>query len=148
MEIKSKILLSLFAVLIFLSIGISFYRFFILRDYTVQAQIACDPYTENCTVYHCNVDVETCTGDAEKDTSYYKILSRNAKNIPLCNQDDDVCGSMTCPSGEEGCAITSCEEGSECSDPVEYSQNHPVIDDVTNDSEIQNPEIQLDEQAQ
>ena len=128
---NSRILIVVFVIVTTISIGLSFFRFFILRDYPLQSQIECDPTTEACFVYHCDATVEECTGDPVVDTSYYKLIDRNAKNIPLCDPANEDCVPLECQENEVGCVITLCdaslEDGSECSDPEAYNMlNAPV----------------------
>lgn len=119
---RSSLLLVFFSFALVLSVVASFYKFFVIRDYPIQAQDVCDPASEACFVYHCDVAFEECTGDAVADTSYYKIVERNAKNIPLCDPNTEGCTPLVCPAGEKGCSVTFCEpsEEVECSDPEEY----------------------------
>lgn len=127
---RSSLLLAFFSFAILLSVGASFYKFFVIRDYPIQAQDVCDPAFEICFVYHCDANFEECTGDPVADTSYYKIVERNAKNIPLCNPGVEGCVPLACPVGEVGCSVTFCDPGTEdaeCSNPGEYNeQNVPM----------------------
>lgn len=128
----SKALFLIFIAALIFSVGLTFFKFFILRDYTIQSQVECDPYTEVCFTYHCDPTAEECSGDSVADTSYYKLLDRNAKNIPLCNPAEESCASLACPEGEVGCVITFCDvsvdETAECTNPEEYSAENPVVE--------------------
>lgn len=110
MDTKSKILFWTLGVLVVLSVSASYYRFMVLHDYLVQAEVDCDPSYESCFVWKCNVEEdEECTGDPEEDTWYYKIAYRNAKNIPSCSAEDEECDQFTCPEGgEEECSEVLC----------------------------------------
>lgn len=130
MDRKSKIFFVVFFLLIVGSIGATYYRYFILRDYMITAQADCDPYTEHCFVYVCDPSAEECTGDPEEDTSYYQNISRNASNIPLCDPADEECEALVCPAGEADCTVMLCDvdtvsEGEVCNDPVVYTSLHP-----------------------
>lgn len=137
----SKILLVVFATIIALSIAASFYRFFILRDYTIESQIGCDPYSEACFIYICDPSAEECTGDPVADTSYYKLLDRKARYTPLCNPNDEGCHPLNCEPNEPGCVVKLCdadlakEENTECTDPIEYLASHPQEASVDNQSQ-------------
>jgi hypothetical protein len=135
MDRKSKIFFVVFFLLIVGAIGVTYYRYFIVRDYMIEAQASCDPFTEACFVYVCDPEAEECTGDPDQDTSYYKNISRNAKNIPLCNPLDEDCDALTCPPGEANCTLTLCDpdtvpEGVVCNDPSAYTALHPEEDDA------------------
>ncbi len=128
-----KILFIVFALLIAGSVAVSYYKFMVVRDYIIQAEAECDPYTEACFVYVCDPEAgEECTGDPVEDTSYYKLIHRNAKNIPLCDPNDEDCEALTCPEGEEECTITLCDDataeeaGVTCSDPIAYTLENPI----------------------
>jgi hypothetical protein len=127
----SRMLFLLFTTALVISVGLAFFKFFILRDYPIQSQVECDPYTEACFTYHCDPAAEECSGDPVADTSYYKLLDRNAKNIPLCNPVEESCIPLVCPEGEEGCVVTFCDtsvdETAECTNPEEYSAEHSVV---------------------
>lgn len=131
---RNIVLLTLFASVIVISVELSFLRFYVFRDYPIQSQIECDPTTEACFVYHCDATVEECTGDEVADTSYYKLIERNAKHIPLCNPVNEGCVPLECPDGEESCSITLCdasaEDGSECSNPEDYNAQFPPIEEL------------------
>lgn len=139
---KSRILLLLFSAMIVVSISVSLYRFFILRDYTIQSQVPCDPYEESCFVYVCDPSAEECTGDPVVDTSYYKLLNRNAGNVPTCDPNEAGCNPLFCPDNEEECTITTCttslaeENGTECTYPNEYSQQFPRQGEVLMDDPL------------
>ena len=61
MNRNTKIILIIVGVAIFLSIGITFYRYYILRDYLVHAEVVRDPKKENCFVRYCTVgDWDPC----------------------------------------------------------------------------------------
>lgn len=135
MDKKSKIFLALFFLAIFISVGVTYYKIIIKRDYIVEAQTDCDPETEKCFVWECdpnsNIDGEKCVGDPEKDIWYYKIISKNAGWIPLCDPNkDENCQALVCADGESDCGYTLCDEetkkeqGVECGDPEEYAKNN------------------------
>lgn len=135
MDKKSKILLWVLALLIVTSIGVTFWRIMIKKDYVIEAQADCDPTTEKCFVSVCDPKKETCTGDEEKDTTYFKKISRLAFNIPLCDPADKECQALVCPEGEKGCTVNFCDEKTkgkdgECSDPEQYNIDHPAVDET------------------
>ena len=129
MDKKSKILFLVFFLVLAGSIFLTYYRYMIVRDYVIEAQVSCDPMTESCFVYVCDPENgEECTGDSEQDTSYYKLLHRNAKNIPLCDPTEADCLVAVCLPGEADCQVTFCDPTSEedvvCSDPETYRMEH------------------------
>jgi hypothetical protein len=132
MDRKSKILLGVLGVFVTLSISATFYKTVILQDFIVYTEIDCDPSTESCFVWVCDPTVDgedTCTGNPEEDTWYFKIAYRNAMNVPECAPDDEYCAPFQCPTeGEEGCEEVLCSPetlieydlGDECTSPTDF----------------------------
>lgn len=133
---KNKLFFIVFGLLIIGSVSASYYRFMIAKNYIIEAEKECDPYSEACFVYVCDPEAgEECTGDPEEDTWYYKLIRRKAKNIPLCDPNDENCDVLTCQEGEEECEETLCndavlsemgEETGTCTDPVIYTHENPI----------------------
>src|SRR3990167_8746068 len=136
MDKKSQIFFLVMGLLILGSVAVSYYKYMVKRDYIVQAEAECDPYTEACFVYVCDPEAgEEGTGDPVEDTSYYKLINRNAKNMPLCDPSDETCDALVCPAGEADCSFTLCdpataEEGAECNDPVSYTLENPIEEEA------------------
>ncbi len=153
MDKKSKILLGVFFLLIAMSIGATYYRIVVRRDYLIENQVDCDPTLEKCFVYHCDPATESCTGNEAEDTSYYKIAKRKANKIPDCDPDkDENCQPFVCGEKEKDCGETFCDEmskqeGEECNDPVQYVIDNPpvaeedvVVCDPAQDPTCEDPE--------
>jgi len=131
---KSKILFAVIGLLVVGSIAVTFWRYMVKRDYIIESQTDCDPETENCFIWECDPDSleegEQCIGVPEEDIWYYKLVRRNAKNIPLCDPNDENCDALTCPEGEEECEEVLCApenvgDGEMCSDPKQYLLENP-----------------------
>lgn len=144
----SKALSLIFIVVLVFSVGLTFFKFFVLRDYTIQSQVECDPYTEVCFTYHCDPTVEECSGDSVADTFYYKLLDRNAKNILLCNPAEESCAPLLCLEDEAGCVITFCDvsvdETVECTNPEQYSAENPIVENLEEVSIEQVDPVEVD----
>ena len=135
MDKKSAIFLTAFVSLLAISVGITFLRIYVQKDYIIQNQIDCDPYVEKCFIWECDPESteegEACTGDPENDIWYYAIAQRNANMIPTCDPNDENCLPFECAEGEKNCSVTFCDEktkeeqGVECNDPVQYSIDNP-----------------------
>lgn len=137
MDTKTKIFWWVMGILIFLSFGLTFYRYMIKKDYLVQSQVDCDPYLETCFTWQCDpestVEGEMCTNDPEADVWYYKIIVKNASRVELCDANDENCQALACEKDEPDCEFVFCNEenkvefGSEtCTNPIEYSLANPV----------------------
>jgi hypothetical protein len=131
---SGKVFLMIFSLLIAGSVFATYYRMVILKNYTIEAQVDCDPAEQACFIWECDpgsdVDGEKCTGDIEKDIWYYNLAKRKATHIPLCNPaTDETCTPMACNLGEKNCEEIFCDEKNsieqeaECSDPTEYLKN-------------------------
>jgi hypothetical protein len=143
----SKILLVAFVFLIVLAVSASYYKFVVLRDFVIEAQVDCDPTSESCFVWECDPGIEDeCTGIEEDDTWYYKIAHRNAKNIPLCNTDDETCLPFTCPDeGEAQCDEILCSETTlikynlegACTNPIDFQDDIYTETPAEQDAELE-----------
>lgn len=150
MNRKSKVFLLVFFSIIVGSMATTYYRYMVVRDYIVRAETPCDPYTETCFVYVCDSSAdEECTGDPVEDTSYYKIIQRNAKNIPMCDPAAEECDALVCPAGEADCEMMMCDPTQElegtCSDPVVYTEEHPVEEEMMGDGEVSEEDVAEEE---
>lgn len=136
MDKKSKIFFSIFFLVIFLVAVISFYKFYILKDYYITSEAVCDPARENCFIYECNPSGGDCSEDPNERVSYYKLIEKRASALPLCDPNDSACPSITCRAGED-CREILCDEttitaGEQCSKPPEYLNNRKQIQKVLN----------------
>ena len=135
MDKKSKIFFLVFFLLIVGSVAVTYWRIMVKRDYIISAQTECDPAAENCFVYECDPedpeDPECATLPEEERVSYYKIINKNAQNIPLCDATAGECPEdLACEEGEEECETILCDEenvpeGESCNDPAAYLEENP-----------------------
>ncbi|MDO8565699.1 MAG: hypothetical protein Q7S04_00745 [Candidatus Moranbacteria bacterium] len=143
MDKKSKIFFLVLGLLILGSVAVSYYRYMVKRDYIIQAQSDCNPYTEKCFVHECDPDPDVdgeCTGDPVEDTWYTKNVSRIAYNIPHCDPSDENCMALVCGENEQSCSYEFCDEmnvpeGDTCNDPVVYTLENPIEEDATMEEE-------------
>lgn len=137
MDKKSKIFFLVLGLLIVGSVAVSYYRYVVKRDYVIEAQADCDPYTEQCFVHVCDPDPDVdgeCSGDPVEDTWYTKNVSRMAYNIPDCDPSDENCMALVCGEGEANCTYTFCDEtnvpeGDTCNDPAVYTLENPIVEE-------------------
>lgn len=129
MDRKSKILVTLIFLLIGGVLFFMYYKIFVARDYIVQSEVDCDPYTEACFIYTCNPDEEECKGNLLEDTYYYKIMRRHAAYVPQCSLESETC-SFECAVDEIECEYEWCDVSTEsesvCSDPERYTLENPL----------------------
>ncbi|NCU41108.1 MAG: hypothetical protein EOM19_00055 [Candidatus Moranbacteria bacterium] len=119
MEKKSKIFLIVIISFLILSIGITFQRYVVFRDYFVQMSVHCNPFQESCFVYTCDEDSQECLENGEGNVWYYKLLTKKAYTLPDCNKEESVCRNLSCEEGEKNCVEIECnpsevEEGISC----------------------------------
>lgn len=151
-----KIFLLVFVLLVAGSIGMTYWKIMVKRDYVIVAQADCDPYEEECFVHICDpspeADGEWCTGDPEEDTWYTKNISRMAYNIPDCDPNDEDCAALVCEEGEENCSYELCDgsnvpEGDACNDPVRYAIDNPAEEEEAECDPEADEECVIDEEA-
>jgi hypothetical protein len=113
-KIQNRIFYTILILLILGSVGVTFYKIVIKKDYQIIAETSCDIETEEgCFVY---------TDEETGEVSYYKQISKNAQSIYLCEATEEKLGcneELSCVEGEENCSYTYCdpenlEEGEEC----------------------------------
>lgn len=94
----------------FISASVAFYKFYIVRDYIVLANVPCDSTLHSCFV-----------GDGDNTPQSYEEISKVANTIPACNGWQDQCPELTCDQGSFGCTITYCQlgTGDSCSGPTQ-----------------------------
>jgi len=127
-ENKSKLGNRIFYVILILlilgSVGATFYKIVILKDYQIEAETSCDPTVESCFHYEgviCN------SGDTEcvpKEAYDYKIISKNASEVYTCEQTTEKLGcneELACLENEPACSYTYCNpeslaDGEACAD--------------------------------
>lgn len=144
MDKNSKVLFTLFFVLLGLSVGTSFYRYIIAKDYIVEARAECNPTQQACFV-------------SEEDQSYYALIRKKAADIPLCNPGEEGCDALACESGQSECEVIYCSEalaesrGVGCSDPAKVNAEgernaEPVPGESTGDAST--PEEPVSDEGQ
>ncbi len=114
MDLRSKIVIVLFFVLLVAAAIWKYQVYFVERDYLIYNQIACDPTEESCFAYLCEEDDEEC------DDTPYKKIEKYASNIAVCDEyAREDCPELTCEESEFGCIVTACsedtlEDGEQC----------------------------------
>lgn len=133
--------------LILASVGATYWRIMVEKDYVIEAQTDCDPYVDECFVWECDpesdVEGEACTGDPETDSWYFQVIRRNASNVPLCDPNtDEECEALVCAEDEPECEYEFCtEENMEeqyavaCNDPEQYALDNPEEEEYECDLE-------------
>jgi len=153
MDKKSKILFAVVGLAIAISVGVTYWRIMVKKNYIISSQVDCDPATEKCFVWKCDATLGegedgACTGDPEVDVWYYKNAQRKAFNIPLCDPEkDETCLPFQCNEGEKDCSETLCDEtnvpeGESCNDPEEYLKNNPAEEEEGDVSVEEGSEIE------
>lgn len=124
-NIGERIFYIVLGLLIAVSIGATYYRIVILKDYQIVAQVSCDPTQERCFVYECDPEIDgECSEIPEENISYYKNISKKAANIYACENTSEKLGcgeELSCTAWEFDCSYTYCDpsqllEGERCSE--------------------------------
>lgn len=109
----NKIFYTIFILLILGSVGFTFWRIVIQKDYQIIAEVYCEPGIESCFHYEpepCAVDDTECVPEEAYD---YKLISKSAASIYACEQTDSKYGcdeELSCTEGELNCSYTECSE--------------------------------------
>ena len=128
MDKKSKNFFLIFFTAVFIVTAISFYKFYLLKDYYLKLETVCDPTKEACFIYECDpAEDSQCPENPDERVSYYKLIEKKAYALPNCNPDDPNCPPPACRAGED-CREILCEEatkaeGEQCSNPEDYLKN-------------------------
>lgn len=116
-KVGNRIFYVILALLILGSIGATFYKIVWQKNYQIVAETSCDPQTEQgCYVWTCDpADDETCPADEAERVSYYKMVSKTASEIALCEASEEKLGcgeELSCTDGEENCSYLYCDPDS------------------------------------
>jgi len=127
MDKNSKILFTVFFIAVFAAIGTSFYKYYILKDFYILAETACDPTQERCFERGCYSASDPGCVEGGEFSVYCKLIKKNASAIQDCDPKDPNCGALDCKK-EEGCTEILCDEKNKgenytCNDPKIYIQN-------------------------
>jgi hypothetical protein len=148
MDNKNKIFFAIFFTLIAGVAIVVFTKYFVAKDYYIQAEAECDPASEECFVATCDpANDPECSSDPAEQTSYTKLVMKKANQIPDCDPADENCPALKCFSGQD-CEEILCDEstigeGQECNDPQKYLEENPPVDDqecVPDDENCANPD--------
>lgn len=96
--------------LVVLSVGATYYRYIVARDYFVTFEAPCDPEGESCFLYECDPSVEgaECSENPEDNTYYYKNIQKKAYALQSCVGNLGDCLEATCVEGERDCMEMQC----------------------------------------
>jgi len=146
---KSKIFFVIFFFLIFASIAVSFYKYFVLKDYYVKTEVECNPEQEKCFIAECDPVLDSeCSENPNERISYYKLVQKKPSAVSLCDADSPDCQPFACQAGED-CQEILCDqeaaqtEGVECNDPETYIKEQ--INSINSQRQInqENPKEQI-----
>jgi hypothetical protein len=106
----NRIFYTVLILLILGSVGFTFWRIVIQKDYQIVAEVSCDPATESCLHYEgviCDgTDIE-CVPEEAYD---YKMISKKAASIYACEQTEEKngCGEeLSCTESEADCSYST-----------------------------------------
>jgi hypothetical protein len=143
----NKIFYTILILLILGSVGFTFWRIVIQKDYQIIAEVSCDPATESCFHYEpeaCEMDDYDCLSAPIEEAYDYKMISKKAANIYACEQTEeklDCTEELSCLEGEENCEYTYCDtaelgEGEACAESVPEEENQ-ITEEIP---EVETPE--------
>jgi len=150
----NKIFYSILILLILGSVGVTYWRIVVQKDYQIVAEVSCDPTTESCFHYEpepCATDNYDCLSKPPEEAYDYKMISKKAAVIYACEQTEEKIGcaeELSCLENETDCSYTNCDpaelgEGEACAVMAEddaIAQDATVIEEPTTDEATTTPE--------
>lgn len=123
--------------LIFISVGITYYRYVVQLDYFVLLQVSCDPTVESCFFYECDPKAEDteCFEDPAEEAHYYKKIEKKAYALKTCVENLEGCVEATCKEGEENCIEIQCDISLEESGGVCYGPGLILEEEIKGEGE-------------
>lgn len=130
MDRKSKYLIWAFVLLVIAAALWGYKAFIIDRNFVINTTTECDPSIESCFMW-CE------EGECEED--YYKKITKNASNTPVCNDAVEECEPLACGPDEADCEVIQCsveelEEGEICTNPLDFQIEEPEKEATTTDT--------------
>jgi hypothetical protein len=107
MDKKSKILITLFLLLLIVVVGFTLYKYGVKKDYLIYGSSPCDPQVESCFYYPCEEGDDSCNPD---EIEYYKKVEKKAFNIERCDPAVEGCNPLFCAENEDNCVVILCSE--------------------------------------
>lgn len=106
----NKIFYTVLILLIIGSVGFTFWRIVIQKNYQIVAEVSCDPTTESCLHYDGVVCDDPADTECVPEEAYdYKLISKNAASIYACEQTEEKVGcseELSCLEGEADCSYS------------------------------------------
>jgi hypothetical protein len=106
MNFKKYFLVYTLTPLLILSVGVSYYRFVVTKDYIASYEIDCKADTSSCFI--------GCEDDECEIEYYYTYIERSASELhSLCGDNVTDCLSAdSCLDSKEFCRVTFCDSDS------------------------------------
>lgn len=146
-RVSNIIFYTVFILLILGSVGFTFWRIVIQKDYQIVSETSCDPVTESCFHYDAVVCDEGDTACVASDAYDYKKISKKAASIYACEQTEektDCTEELSCLEDEEDCSYTLCDpenlaEGEVCAETPVAEEVSEVVEstEITESTEIE-----------
>lgn len=115
-SLKNKIFYLIFFLLLAGSIIATYVRIVVNKDYLIVAETSCDPATEQCFVWECNIEIDgECSDIPEENIWIYKVVSKKAYEIAKCESTEERLGcdgELSCTENEADCSYEYCNEKS------------------------------------
>lgn len=142
LTIANKVFYVVLILLIFGSVGFTFLRLVIWKDYQIIAEVSCDPVVESCFHYEPELCIEDDIECVPEEAYDYKIINKKASTIYACEQTEEKIGcndELSCVENEEDCSYTLC-------DPTNLGENEVcsiVEENLESETDIE-PEEELE----
>ena len=132
-KIANRIFYTVLILLILGSVGFTYWRIVVVKDYQIIAETACNPFGAACFIRDpepCAENDAECLANPSTEETSYKLISKSAASIYACElkkfaseeaREAAGCGSnLVCQMDEPNCTYTLCNddnvpEGESCS---------------------------------
>ncbi len=103
----SQILVWFIVLAISFSTGLSFYRYFVKKDFQLYIKEVCNPKIESCFIHQCEDGDVRCSVYPD-GKFYYKIIYQKQYKAPDCTSIN--CPPITCDVNDTTCSVYYCSE--------------------------------------
>lgn len=123
---KKNFFLIVVFILVIITACATSYRFYVLKDYVIEYETECDPYTESCFI--------SCENESCDEVFYYKYITRHAREIfDVCGADITDCEEATaCYSDSGDCDVEFCDVNSDECDSMTVDNIENIDVDLEN----------------
>lgn len=147
----NRIFYTVLILLILGSVGFTYWRIVVQKDYQIEAEVSCDPAVESCFHYEpepCSMDDYDCLSLPPEEAYDYKMISKKAATIYACEQTEEKLGcdeELSCVEDEENCFYTTCDPDADEECAVALEEEPEVIAEPETIDEVSSTTTSVEE---